>query len=126
MYDFLLFVHVLSAFMLMATVVIYSAYALGFASTPRGLWVSDRLWDVGGVGTLVFGVWLVLHLDGYEMTDGWIIAALVLWFVAAGTGVRARDTWADASGTRATGLHWMRVIATVAILVLMIWKPGAV
>ena len=37
------------------------------------------LWNVGGLGVLVFGVWLALEVDGYELWDGWIIAAMVLW-----------------------------------------------
>ena len=125
MYDFLLFVHVLSAFCLMATVVIYSAYALGFATTRPGLFVSDRLWDVGGAGTLIFGVWLVLNRPEYDILDGWIVAALVLWVVAAAAGAPAREGFAgEVRTSRALNLHWLRAVAAVAILVLMFFKPG--
>ena len=64
MYDFLLFVHVLSAFCLAATVVIYSGFALGAPASPRTTFIAERLWDVGGLGTLIFGVWLALYVDG--------------------------------------------------------------
>ena len=44
---------------------------------------------IGGVGTLVFGIWLAVSLDAYELWDGWVIAAIVLWAVAGGAGQRA-------------------------------------
>src|SRR3712207_7230307 len=36
----------------------------------------------------VFGVWLALDLDAYEITDAWILIALALWLIAAGAGTR--------------------------------------
>ena len=48
--------------------------------------MADRCWDVGGLGTLVLGIWLALHLDEYEFWDGWILGAIALWFVATGLG----------------------------------------
>ena len=50
MYEFLLFVHVLSAFCLASTVVIYSAFALGAPASPRTTFIAERLWDVAGSG----------------------------------------------------------------------------
>ena len=50
------------------------------------LFVADRCWDVGGLGTLVLGIWLALNLDEYDFFDGWILGAIVLWFVATGLG----------------------------------------
>jgi hypothetical protein len=133
MYDFLLFVHVLAAFMLMVTVVAFTAYALGWPATPRGLTVSGLLWDIGGMGTLIFGIWLALHEDEYGFFDGWILGAIGLWMVATMAGMRARwaivgtpgsDKPAEPLSSLATW-HWIRVVATIAILVLMIYKPGA-
>jgi hypothetical protein len=125
MYDFLLFVHVLAAFCLMVTVVTYSAYATGWATTPQGLTISNRLWDVGTLGTIIFGVWLALNRPEYDILDGWIIGAIVLWAVAAEAGRRAQEAFAG-NGVlgSATAMHWLRVITTLAILVLMVWKPG--
>ncbi len=60
MYDTLLFLHVLAAFALAATVVIFSAIALGLAADSRVLAVGNVLWAVGGLGTLVFGIWRAL------------------------------------------------------------------
>jgi hypothetical protein len=124
-YDTLLFLHLLAAFMLAVTVVTYTAVALGAPASGRTLFVADRCWDVGGLGTLVLGIWLALHLDEYGFFDGWILGAIVLWMVATGLGVRARIGAEDLSPDRAKVIHWLRTVAIVGLLVLMIWKPGA-
>ena len=67
MYDTLLFFHLLAAFLLAVTVVTYTAVALGAPATGRTLFVADRCWDVGGLGTLVLGIWLALHLDAVRL-----------------------------------------------------------
>lgn len=130
--DTLLFLHVLSAFMLMATVVMLSAVALGAPVGTRVLSVGNLLWDVGGLGTLGFGLWIVVREDLYGIGDGWIVAAIALWFVATGLGVRARDeiepaaaAEAPAFTSRGVVVHWLRALLVVGFLVLMIWKPGA-
>jgi hypothetical protein len=129
MYDtlshWLLFLHLLSAFLLAVTVVMYSAVALGAATTGRALFVADRCWDVGGLGTLVLGIWLALNLDEYGIFDGWIIGAIVLWLVATGLGQSVqRRIAADETSAVAT-MHWLRTLTVLALLVLMVWKPGA-
>lgn len=127
MYDWLLFFHLLAAFLLTVTAVTYSAVAFGAVATGRTMFVADRCWDVGGLGTLVLGVWLALHLDQYEIWDGWIIGAIVLWLVATGLGESARRQLAEAEGleSRVALMHWLRTLAVVGLLVLMVWKPGA-
>jgi hypothetical protein len=124
-YDTLLFFHLLAAFLLAVTVVTYTAVALGAAAPGRTLFVADRCWDVGGLGTLVLGIWLALDVDQYEIWDGWILGAIGLWVVATGLGVRARIGADDVSAERAPLMHWLRTVAIVGLLVLMIWKPGA-
>ena len=124
MYDWLLFFHLLAAFLLAVTAVTYSAIAFGSATGGRTLFVADRCWDVGGIGTLVLGVWLALYLDQYEIWDGWIIGAIVLWFAATGLGETVRKRVASGED-RATALHWLRTLAVIGLLVLMVWKPGA-
>jgi hypothetical protein len=126
-YDWLLFLHLLAAFLLAVTAVTYSAVAFGAATTGRTLFVADRCWDVGGLGTLVLGVWLALYLDQYEIWDGWIIGAIVLWLVATGLGDSARRGLAEAQAveSRVALMHWLRTLAVVGLLVLMVWKPGA-
>jgi hypothetical protein len=130
--DVLLFLHVLAAFSLVAGVVGLGA-VLGQASRPDGAAalrltpLARRLWDAGGGGTLVFGV--ILALDEFEITDGWILAALVLWVVAAGAGARLGQDLVGAEGGRVSGRAWgffaVTALATLAILYLMIFKPGA-
>jgi hypothetical protein len=126
-YDWLLFLHLFAAFLLFVTAVTYSAVAFGAVTTGRTLFVADRCWDVGGLGTLVLGVWLALYLDQYEIWDGWIIGAIVLWAVATGLGesVRKRFAEAEAVESQVTLMHWLRTLAVVGLLVLMVWKPGA-
>lgn len=127
-YHTLLFLHVLAAFMLVSTVVTFSAVALGAPAGARAISVADVLWNVGGLGTLVLGIWLALDVDGYEVWDGWILAAIVLWALATEAGRRARlDLEPVGSGfvARATTFHWVRTVLVVALLVVMVWKPGA-
>jgi uncharacterized membrane protein len=156
-YEWLLFLHVLAAFAMVASLVALTALNVA-------LWNVDRpataltlfriagpagiLVGIGAVGTLVFGVWLAIYVDGYELWDGWIAAALVLWAVAGGTGDRvgrhyttvrkqAERLLADGNegpsgevvaGIRARRplvLHAVTVVSVLALLLLMIFKPGA-
>jgi hypothetical protein len=135
-YDTLLFLHVLSAFALVATVVIFSVFALGVGADSRVLAVGKVLWAIGGLGTLVFGIWLAVYLQNYELWDGWIIAAVVLWAIATELGRRAEVGYtaivggaegasAAAAPPRAALMHWLRSLVVLALLVVMIYKPGA-
>jgi hypothetical protein len=129
-YDWLLFVHLLAAFLLAVTVVSYTAVALGAPTAGRTLFVADRCWDVGGLGTLVLGIWLALYLDEYDFWDGWILGAIALWIIATGLGETVRRRLADTDGGTVTAgavttMHWLRTLTVLALLVLMIWKPGA-
>jgi hypothetical protein len=107
--------------------VTYSTASFGAVAGGRTLFVADRCWDVGGLGTLVLGVWLALYLDQYEFWDGWIIGAIVLWLVATGLGDSARRGLAEAQAvdSRVALMHWLRTLAVLGLLVLMVWKPGA-
>jgi len=125
MYDWLLFFHLLAAFMLAVTVVIYSAVAIGVTAPGRTLFVADRCWDVGGVGTLILGIWLALHLDEYGFFDGWILGAIALWFVATGLGQTIQRRMAAGETAAGATMHWLRTLVIIGLLVLMIWKPGA-
>jgi cytochrome bd-type quinol oxidase subunit 2 len=131
--DWIKALHLLSAFALVgAMVVLWCGYlalrADGVASAALG-----RLFKFGAIvvgvgitGTLVFGVWLSISLDGYEPWDGWVIAALVLWAIAGGTGDRAGRISREPGGVqRALVLHTVSSLAIALILVDMIWKPGA-
>jgi hypothetical protein len=125
MYDWLLFLHLVAAFLLAVTVVMYSAVALGAAAPGRTLFVADRCWDVGGLGTLVLGIWLALYLDQYGFFDGWILGALALWLVATGLGQSVQRRVASGDTSAVAAMHWIRTLVVLGLLVLMVWKPGA-
>ena len=155
--DWILALHLLAAFALVGAIV-------GFWAMVVAGWKTDLPGDVraifrlnpylnaavaiGAVGTLVFGIWLAISLDAYEVWDGWVIAAIVLWLVVAGAGQRAGAEYARAeqraeellragsdgpspelrSLARTRSGLVLQVIATLAVLLLladMIWKPGA-
>jgi hypothetical protein len=120
-YDTLLFLHVLTAFALVTGVVIASALVLGSPAVGRTKSVANVLWDVGSLGTLVFGIWLALYVDGYEIWDGWILAAIVLWAIATELGRRARDV----TVAGAARWHWLSALLVVLLLADMVFKPGA-
>jgi hypothetical protein len=134
--DFLLFSHVLSAFLLLAMVVMYSSFALGGPASGRAVTLAQVLDGIGGAGTIIFGVWLALYIDGYELWDGWIVAALILWAAAAETGRRShaalRPAGAAEASTAAAAVdpamvrwHLIRTALIVVLLADMIFKPGA-
>lgn len=126
MYDTLLFLHVLTAFLLGAAAVMSSAIVLAGQATSRTLFVADRLEDLGATGTLVFGIWLALDVDGYSLGDGWILGAIVLWAMAATLTLASRPGFHGGSVTaQAKLMHWGRTLLIVGILALMVWKPGA-
>jgi uncharacterized membrane protein len=136
-YDWLLFLHVLSAFALVAALVIFTTLFATVRGADAALlrisWLASRLWEVGGLGTLVFGVWMAIDLDNYGILDGWILAALVLWIVASGGGSRVVVAYAQARAGELAGLrsprftsqHVVMILATTLLLVDMIFKPGA-
>ena len=130
MYDWLLFLHVLGAFAIVATLVFYgivvAARQSAFADTSRFLRpVGFVLFQVGGALTLVFGVWLAIYVDGYELWDGWILAALVLWFVSAEVGRRLLVAVDGGDRRWARVLYALLAVIVAAFLLLMIYKPGA-
>jgi hypothetical protein len=124
-YEWLLFLHLIGAFAAMGSVVVFSVLLLGGdrVAGPQLTFLGRRLWDVGGLLTLVFGIWLAL--DDYSIVDGWILIALVLWAIAGGTGVRIGMAFDAGQGERVRPLYAVMTIAVVALLVVMIYKPGA-
>jgi hypothetical protein len=124
-YEWLLFLHLIGAFAAVGSAVVFSVLLLG-ADRVAGselTFLARRLWDVGGLLTLVFGIWLAL--DDYSIVDGWILAALVLWAIAAATGIRLGMTMEEGGGERVRPLYAVMTIAVLALLVVMIYKPGA-
>jgi uncharacterized membrane protein len=131
-YHALLFFHVLAGFFLVSGVVMYSAFALGSPVNRATRLVAESLWGIGALGTIILGIWLALNRPEYNLLDGWIIAALVLWVLAMGSGAQAsrgmRTEGEDAAiavDRRTLFAHWMRVVYVVLLLLVMVWKPGA-
>ena len=132
MYDWLLFLHVLSAMIVFVTVAVFSALALGATSDGRVLRIGNIAWDVSGAGLLILGIWLALYVDGYSLLDGWILGALVIFALVTELGRRAKVGYPVREGTttvtpqgNAAIWHWLRTIGILLILFLMIYKPGA-
>jgi hypothetical protein len=112
LYDWLLFLHVLSAFALVAAEVL-------FTFLIASLWKRDVPSDiahvsgisrfgtvlvgVGSVGVLILGIALAFEADSYAIWDPWIVAAIVLWLAFAELGRRTGKAY-DAVGARARTL----------------------
>jgi uncharacterized membrane protein len=154
-YDWLLFLHITGAFLLLGGGVV--AGALNIAALRRDrpseivllfglIRIAVASIMIGTLLAFVFGLWLV-HEVGYGYGDGWVIAAIVLLVVAnamGGIGGRREEQTASyaaelaASGDEPSpelrrrvrdpvslALSYGSGLVLVAILALMIWKPGA-
>jgi hypothetical protein len=132
LYDWLLFLHVLAAFALVAGVVAYGVIVLGDGRgvVRRALAApATALWNAGGIGVLVLGIALVIHVGAYDIFDGWILAAIALWLVASAAGgplsAAIRTDPAALPAGRARALFAVMALATALLLADMIFKPGA-
>jgi hypothetical protein len=126
--DWLLSLHVLSATALVGGLAALWAVVLATRDGTAAMTLArpaSAAVAVGMIGTIVFGIWLALDLDAYEIWDGWIIASLVLWVVGGGLGDRAGRAFAAGNRQSAVRLHTVSSAVALLILVLMIWKPGA-
>ena len=154
--DWLLALHLLAAFALVAALVLFTAVMVAnwgdgrpqrASAYFRIAAIGGPLIGVGAAFTLILGIWLAIDLDAYEPWDGWIIGAIVLWAIGgyAGSRVGAHYTGvqelvdrlaadgdepnaelaAKLSDTSIRTLHVITVVAFTAVLVLMVFKPGA-
>jgi uncharacterized membrane protein len=154
--DWILALHLLSAVALVASLTVFSVMivALWRTEDPSAVTSFMRLGLVGNVlvmigtlGTIVFGVWLAISLDAYQLWDGWVIAAIILWAVASAFGKQTGDGYrrtaemaaqlvssgsprspelaAAMGASRAFWFHVATVVVVLVILIDMIWKPGA-
>jgi uncharacterized membrane protein len=105
LYDWLLFLHVLTAFALVAALVVFWIVGIVARNVDRPVeslryfrvaQPANILVVVGTIGTLVFGIWLAIERDEYKVWDGWILAALVLWAIASETGRRGGVPYTEA------------------------------
>ena len=155
--DWILALHLLSAFAYVAGMIVFWVLivAVRRTDTPEGttrmapvVKVGTIATGVGGIGTIVFGLWLTFSVGGYRIWNFWIIAALVLWAIAAGVGgrtgkeyQRGMDKALELEAAGQTGpnaellalnrtqngvvLHAIASAALLLLLIDMIWKPGA-
>jgi hypothetical protein len=155
--DWLLALHVLSAFAFVAGIVLFwvLVVALRRTDTPEGTTllipvgkVGNASIAIGATGTIVLGIWLAISLDAHRVWDPWVVAALVLWVLAAETGRRAGAAYEQtltkarelvAAGTvepspellalnrssRIVLMHGLTTVIVLLIVIDMIWKPGA-
>ena len=155
--DWILALHVLSAFAYVAGMVLFWVLivAVRRTDTPDGTIRLERVVKVGNAavgigagGTIVLGIWLAFSVGGYDIWDGWIIAALVLWVIAAAIGrqtgeeyQRGVDKAKELEAAGQTGpsaellavnrtrngvvFHAAASLVVLLIIVDMIWKPGA-
>ncbi len=154
-YDLLLFLHITAAFLFLGGAVIAGAlqFTAMLRSRPseiallfRLTRVAEILIAVGSIGTLGLGLWLVSYLN-YSWGDDWIVASIVLWIAASalgGIGGRTYKKAHELAEQLATGgdqpdprlralvrdrtafvLSYASTAAVIAIVVLMVWKPGS-
>jgi hypothetical protein len=155
--QWILALHMLSAFAFVAGMILFWVLiAAGWkADTPGATIrlepmakVGNAAVGIGAGGTIALGIWLAFSVGGYDIWDGWIVAAIVLWLIAAELGRRTGALYtkgmtkaeeleaAGQSGPSAellafnrtsTGLllHSVTSVVVLLILVDMIWKPGA-
>ena len=95
--DWVLALHVLSAVAYGAGIILFWVLVVAVRTTDTAegtlrlaptVMVGNIAIGIGAGGTIIFGVWLALSVRNYDLWDGWIIAALVLWVIAAILGQR--------------------------------------
>jgi uncharacterized membrane protein len=154
-YEWLLFLHMTGAFLFLgaAVVSLILTVAAQKYERPSEIVLLLRLtsyvvpaFAIGGLLLLVFGLWLV-NDAGYDYTDGWVIAALVLFIlsnVAGAVGGKRAEPARELAERLAPendqpnaelkarlrdpvmlALDYGAALFGFAVLVLMIWKPGA-
>jgi uncharacterized membrane protein len=155
--DWMLALHVLSAFAYVAGMILFWVLivAVWRTDTPEGTMrlepavkVGNAAVGIGAGGTIILGIWLAFSVGGYDIWDGWIIAAIVLWLIAAELGRRTGAAYMQgmtkAQELQAAGqtgpsselvavnrtsnglvFHSLASLAVLLILIVMIWKPGA-
>ena len=154
-YDWLLALHVTGAFFLVGgSVMAGTLHVLALRSTLpsesaqllRLIRTTVIFIGIGAVLTLVLGLWLV-HNVGYSYGAFWVWGAIVLWLISnalGGIGGRqqqqarvlaerlaaegdtpSNELRALLRDPRGNAPSYVAGVATLLILVLMIWKPGA-
>ena len=155
--DWMLALHVLSAFAWVAGMILLWVLIVAVRRTDTAegtirvepiVKVGNASIGIGMGGTIALGIWLAFSVGGYNIWDGWIIAALVLWAISAPIGQRTGAAYLQgmnkarelqkagqaepnaellALNRTSSGviLHFLGSVVVLLILIDMIWKPGA-
>jgi hypothetical protein len=155
--DWMLALHVLSAFAYVAGMILFWVLIVAVRRTDTAdgtirmkpmVNVGNAAVGIGAGGTIILGIWLAFSVGGYDIWDAWIIAAIVLWAIAAAFGQRTgaaymqgmnkalelRSAGRSGSNTELLALnrtsngllfHSLASVAVLLLLIDMIWKPGA-
>jgi uncharacterized membrane protein len=155
--DWILALHLLAATALVGAMTAFSIFIVAgwnddrpsrVLSTFRLALPATAMVIAGTAGTIVFGVWLSISKDPYELWDGWVIVAIVLWVIGSATEQRSGVEYVKARtrarelldggddgpspelqalvrSARALTLHVVSTVAVLLVLIDMIWKPGA-
>jgi uncharacterized membrane protein len=155
--DWMLALHVLSAFAWVAGMVLFWVLVVVVRRTDTAegtirlepiVKVGNAAIGIGMGGTIAIGIWLAFSVGGYDIWDGWIIAALVLWVISAPLGQRTGAAYMQgmtkaqelqkagqtgpnsellALNRTSSGviLQFLSSVVVLLILIDMIWKPGA-
>jgi len=154
-YHWLVFFHVSGAFLLLGGAFFAGIFNVAALRRDRPSEIALLLGltrgavvaiSAGLLVTLGFGLWLV-HDVSYGWGDAWIVVSLVLWVLSGFLGSRggrmqrearlfaeqlaaqgdtpSRELRARLRDPIALALSWSSGLAALAILGLMIWKPGA-
>jgi uncharacterized membrane protein len=151
-YDWMLALHLLSAFSIAAALVLYTVLVVYGRRASASLEQVRLLFRIAPVATpliaggsvlaLIFGVILAIDSNQFEIWDGWVIAGIVLWAILGGVGQRTGAYYtgvqrlAEEGGSEQEVLARLRAptgavlhLATLGVFVLilldMLFKPGA-
>jgi len=100
--DWMLALHVLAAFSLVAGSTLFwvLVVAVRRIDTPDDTLrlgpvarIGNAAIGIGMGGTIILGIYLAFALDGYAIWNGWIIAAIVLWIVGAALGRQVGEAY---------------------------------
>ena len=152
-YDWMLALHLLSAFAVATALVLYSVLVVS-GRRMTTLEQTRALWRVAPVGApligagmglaFVFGVILALDSDDFELWDVWVIIGIVLWVLLGAIARSSGNYYTDVEKVAKEGgpdaevtvlerlkspigmrLHLATVGLFLLLLLDMVFKPGA-
>jgi hypothetical protein len=153
-YDWMLALHLLSAFAVASALVLYTILVVTGRRSSASLERARLLFRVAPIATpliaagsvlvLIFGVILAVDSHQFEIWDGWVIAGIVLWAILGAVGQRSgayytgiqelaerdgaaseQEVLARLRAPTGAALHVATLVVFVLILLDMIFKPGA-